>query len=346
MSNVKKTISIDIILIEVLKKYSSKTKSLTSQLIADKVNQEYDLKVDKKTVKRHLDKLSKVEDSEYGSIKKVDLANGGKFGWYIDKNFSDSEILTMILSLYAAKNLSLTQTNQLINKLCKFSNDNFKKTIGLDNKNTIVQFKTTENKDFYDLMGIIMQAIENKKIITFEYQKYDINCKLKKILDENNKTKVYKVFPYKLIVYNGRYYLHCNYIHDDNKKTEDLRNFRVDRMDKIFILDEPYPFNIKKISTTDVIEYTSKHVFMYGDDPVSCVVKIKKDNISEFIDWFGSYFNKGQETDDYYTVKLSSSYIGMKVWALQHLEVAEVVEPKKLRDEIKSSLKKSMNIYK
>lgn len=346
MSNVKKTLSIDIVLIEILKKYSSKTKAITSQIIANKVNQEYELKVDKKTVKRHLDKLSKVENSDYGSVKKVLLANGGKFGWYIDKNFSDSEILTMILSLYAAKNLSLAQTNLLINKLCKFSNDNFKKNLGLDNKNTIVQFKTTENKNFYDLMEVIMQAIENKKIIKFEYQKYDINCKLKKIVDENNKSKVYKVFPYKLIVYNGRYYLHCNYLHDDQTQSEDLRNFRVDRMDKITILDEAYNFDLKKISASDVIEYTSKHVFMYGDDPVTCTLRIKNDCISEFIDWFGNNFNKVNETKEYYTVKLNSSYMGMKVWALQHVDMVEVVEPKKLREEIVSNLKSSLKNYK
>lgn len=345
MSNNKKTISIDIILIEVLKKYSSKSKAITSQIIADKVNQEYTLKVDKKTVKRHLEKLREVENSDYGSVKKVLLANGGKFGWYVEKNFSDSEILTMILSLYSAKNLSLNQTNTLINKLCKFSNDNFKKSLGLDNKNTIVQFKTTENKNFYDLMEVLMQAIENKKIIKFEYQKYDINCKLKKVVDENNKAKVYKVFPYKLIVYNGRYYLHCNYLHDDNTK-EDLRNFRVDRIDKIVILDELYDKDIRKLSASDVIEYTSKHVFMYGDDPITCTLKIKSDGISEFIDWFGNNFNKVSETKDYYTVKLNSSYIGMKVWALQHIDMVEVIEPKKLREEIKINLKNSLNNYK
>ena len=346
MPNVKKEVSIDLMIIDALKNYTSNKKTLTTKSIADKINEKKELKVDKKTVKRHLDKLSKIDNAEYGTIKSKALANGGKIGWYIDNFFSDTEILTTVLSLYAAKNLNLNQTNHLINKLSRLSNGELITKYGLDNKNNIVQFKTTENKNFYNIMETIIYAIENKKVLKFEYQKYDINCKLKKIVDENNKIKSYKVLPYKLIVYNGRYYLHCRYIDENDIEKEDLRNFRVDRMDKLSTIEKQANIDVKKLSINDVNEYTAKHVFMYGDEPISCTIKIKKDDISEFIDWFGNYYTKKEETKEYFIIKLNVCYSGMKIWVMQHLDTVELLEPKNLRDDIKSSLKSALNKYK
>lgn len=115
----KKMIIINIL--DILKRYTDENHRLSQREIMDILEREYDMKVDRKAVKRNLMNLIdfgyQVEYSE--SIRQ------GKNGeeeiiftdWYLEKDFTDSELRLLIDSLLFSKHIPYSQCKALIEKL-------------------------------------------------------------------------------------------------------------------------------------------------------------------------------------------------------------------------------------
>lgn len=115
----KKMIVINIL--DILKRYTDENHRLSQREIMDILEREYDMKVDRKAVKRNLMNLIdfgyQVEYSE--SIRQ------GKNGeeeiiftdWYLEKDFTDSELRLLIDSLLFSKHIPYSQCKALIEKL-------------------------------------------------------------------------------------------------------------------------------------------------------------------------------------------------------------------------------------
>lgn len=107
----KKMIIINIL--DILKRYTDENHRLSQREIMDILEREYDMKVDRKAVKRNLMNLIdfgyQVEYSE--SIRQ------GKNGeeeiiftdWYLEKDFTDSELRLLIDSLLFSKHIPYSQ---------------------------------------------------------------------------------------------------------------------------------------------------------------------------------------------------------------------------------------------
>ena len=112
----KKMIIINIL--DILKRYTDENHRLSQREIMDILEREYDMKVDRKAVKRNLMNLIdfgyQVEYSE--SIRQ------GKNGeeeiiftdWYLEKDFTDSELRLLIDSLLFSKHIPYSQCKALI----------------------------------------------------------------------------------------------------------------------------------------------------------------------------------------------------------------------------------------
>jgi predicted DNA-binding transcriptional regulator YafY len=87
------------------------------------------------------------------------------------------------------------------------------------------------NESIYYNVDYIHSAIAQNKKISFKYFEYNIN-KTKKFRNNGND---YIVSPYALLWDNENYYLVASY----NKHTDPITNFRVDKMEKVQIIDEP-----------------------------------------------------------------------------------------------------------
>ena len=111
----KKMIIINIL--DILKRYTDENHRLSQRKIMDILEREYDMKVDRKAVKRNLMNLIdfgyQVEYSE--SIRQ------GKNGeeeiiftdWYLEKDFTDSELRLLIDSLLFSKHIPYSQCKAL-----------------------------------------------------------------------------------------------------------------------------------------------------------------------------------------------------------------------------------------
>lgn len=127
----KKMIIINIL--DILKRYTDENHRLSQREIMDILEREYDMKVDRKAVKRNLMNLIdfgyQVEYSE--SIRQ------GKNGeeeiiftdWYLEKDFTDSELRLLIDSLLFSKHIPYSQCKALIEKLEGLSNCYFKSRV-------------------------------------------------------------------------------------------------------------------------------------------------------------------------------------------------------------------------
>ena len=123
----------------------------------------------------------------------------------------------------------------------------------------------------------IQEAIALKRRISFVYFKYD--AAKRKALQHNGER--YIETPVQLVYAEGYYYLVVF-----NEKHDDFANYRVDRMDRIEVLDEPALKN-ERIATFDARELESRAFGMYSGDPVAATLLVDEEVMGAVIDRFG-----------------------------------------------------------
>ncbi len=140
-----------------------------------------------------------------------------------ERFFSLSELKLMIDAIASSKFLTLRASQQLINKLKMFCSryeaDELNRQTLLTNR-----AKRIDN-DFHNNVSIISEAIDRKKKISFDYFRLDTRQKKQ----YNKKEPV--ISPWVTVYTDDKYYM----IGFDGKKR---RNYRIDRMENIRILDE------------------------------------------------------------------------------------------------------------
>ena len=105
----KKMVTINIL--NILKKYSDIEHRMTQQDIAEKLKSDYSMDVDRKTIKRNLMDLIDMDPRiDYTEIsRKDDKGNETTIctDWYIEPEFTDSELRLLIDSLLFSRNIPL-----------------------------------------------------------------------------------------------------------------------------------------------------------------------------------------------------------------------------------------------
>jgi len=127
----KKMVTINIL--NILRKYSDVEHRMTQQEIAEKLKSDYNMEVDRKTVKRNLMNLVEIEPRiDYTEVSRRD-EKGRETSictdWYIEPDFSDSELRLLIDSILFSKHIPYSQCKELIQKLEGLSNIYFKSKV-------------------------------------------------------------------------------------------------------------------------------------------------------------------------------------------------------------------------
>ena len=103
--------------------------------------------------------------------------------------------------------------------------------------------------------------------------------------------------------------------------------------------------------------FRSEHIYMFADEPVTIILRVKKSAISDIVDWFGSNFDVVDEsiarqyegfretTDAVTYVRLVCSRQAMSHWAMQYGTSVEVIYPTELRTQIGEAVKEMNNRY-
>jgi len=218
-----------------------------------------DLEVASKTITNYINDLSnkfKVNIIYNRKTKCYEVKSAGEFEKIINKVQLEGYHIWIILMILLRTQYIFPYKIKFIKKeLLKFAKENEKSKL-----NEIFDFNINElkqrNENYHeDLLRNIYKAfMENRKI----RMRYTPN---------NKKTKTYFVLPLNITFNNGHIYLIAY-----NEK-QDSRNFRLDRIKNITLLDETYSYEECKFNLTD---YLNKSVHMYGGSE-EIKIKVKVD---------------------------------------------------------------------
>ena len=189
---------------EILKKHTDENNHLTQKSIEEKLRTEYDIIVERKSVRRYLQDLidigisisytertRRVENKQTGEPEEQIMMTN----IYLERDFCDSELRLLIDALKDSDFIPTYQIKALISKLEEMAGPDFHKgraSVGSMTKPSVT------NELFFTL-GVIEEAINTGRKVNFKYKRYvyvdegEIECKL----DE------YTVIPYNTQIVDG-----------------------------------------------------------------------------------------------------------------------------------------------
>ena len=336
-------------ILDILKKYTDADHRLSQKDIVEILEREYDMKTDRKAVKRNLMNLIEFGyDIEYNEIPRMIKNKNGEAeenlilsDFYINRDFTDSELRLLIDSVLFSKHVPYSQCKEVVQKLENLSNIYFK--LKVKHIRNLPENAPTNNQLFLTI-EILDEAISKGLQVSFTYNNYDIDKKLHPRKNSEGKEREYIINPYQIVATNGRYYLVCNYDKYDN-----VAHYRLDRITNIQLLDTPVKpkDKVKGLENgLDLPKHMAEHLYMFSGESIIVKFIAKRYIITEVIDWFGKDVKFSNATDDEVTVTVKVNEMAMQLWALQYARHIRVISPKSLVEKIKNDIAFAMENYK
>ena len=314
----------DILILNILKKYSDKNHILTAKQIAEFIESEYGILIERRTIYTTVSLLVEV----YGY--NIETYKENNKGCYLkQREFDKSEIELLCNSIYSSSHISEEDTKKLIKKLCEsqsiYDRDEFTSNIYLSNGNK------HNSQMFFSNIEFIKNAISKNKKIEFEYLKYNIN----KQLVTNGKT--YKVSPYHIVESENNFYLICF-----NEYRNSINHYRLDKITNMEIIDERQD---SASINFNPYEYVKNQVYMYAGKIETFKVVCDNEILDQVIERFSTDTIIEYKDAHSFTATINSSVDGIVYWAFQFINYCTVIEPQYVTDEIRKTLFKATNKY-
>jgi len=289
---------------------------MTQAEIIEKLEKEYDITIERKTVARHLDALRHIPyiDSEA-------VITSPKGSWWDEtkRTFSDSELRYLIDSVQFSKHLSVHDAEKLMEKLRK---------IGSTTMRDRTRFAANSvkgraiNAEVFDVIDRINQAIEYKKKISFVYSHYDYR---KRLVPSDDKIVV---SPLRLVPHNDHYYLVAK-----RENSTGLDFYRVERMSDVYGVDDK---NAESIKIEEVDKYLSAHPYLSEGATEHCEILLSAAKLDDFVDAFGLDFSLTHRTETLYDITLQANPNDLYLWAVQNCVFVEVLHPYSVRSRLRN----------
>ena len=255
-------------------------------------------------------------------------------GYYIaDRRFSIPELKMLIDAVEASHLLSEKKTQELIEKIAALGGSKQAEVL----TSNIVRFNTVKptNECIYYTIQILEEAIREKKKVTIHY--FHLNERREKVYRSEN--GIHTVEPIALVYNNDRYYLTCY-----NPKADRNYNYRLDRIEKVELLNEPISSRAK-IRSRSVAKYNAQVFKMYGGETVKVTLVFDARMIDYIYEKFGMDTKIRPCKDDSFTanveVQLSPTFWG---WLFQFTGQMKITAPEWVCDEYMGMLRKAINI--
>ena len=308
---------------KVLEEFSDENHPLTRTEITDLIEKQYNITIDRRTLYRNIEMLINFgyDISDY---------NENKIGYYLkDRLFQHSEVLLLCNAVHASHFIPDKASKDLVNKLLscqsRYKRNDYFKNVYLPNN------KKKDNKQFLLNIEQISRAINEKKVIKFNYTHYDINKKL-----VNTREEPYYRSPYFLVVNGDRVYMVGK-----GKNHDSLSHFRVDRMKDIELVDEYY---LRLPKNLDAYAYANNKIYMYSGDETGVTLRCDKKALDVIIDTFGKDVMLKDEGETF-TVYTKCGKEDIVKFCLQYVESVDLLEPLSLREEVRKVLLDASNRY-
>ena len=337
----KKMIIINIL--DILKRYTDEKHRLSQKQIADILKNEYNVTVERKTIKRNIMNLIdfgyEIEYTE--TVRFIKNKSGIKeesstlSDFYLKRDFTDSELRLLIDSLLFNRYLPARQCKDMITKIEGLSNEFFKSRVKhIQN----LPDNMPRNNQIVFTLDVLDEAISKNKKVSFTYNEYGTDKKL-----HPRRNEPYIINPYQMVAVNDKYYLICNVDKYDN-----VAHFRVDRITDIKILKEKTKpqKQVKGLENgIDLPKHVTEHIYMFSGESIRVKFRAKKYILSEIFDWFGKDIQFLDETEDEVVCSVYVNEQSMRKWAMQYALHVKVLSPQTLVESVRNDLKAAMMNY-
>lgn len=260
--------------------------------------------------------------------------NDNHQGYYlISRDFEESEVHVLCNLIHSSHFISDKVSSMLIDKLLhtqsKYHKTDFVNHVHIQN------WRKTTNKDLFYNVDVLLEAIRQKKVVSFQYLKYDLQKNL-----VPRREQPYTIHPYYIVEENDNLYLLCKTSTHPN-----INHYRIDKIRNIRIMDED---SRKLEQSFDPYEYTKTKKYMYAGDPITVFLRCHKSILDDILDCFGRDISLQEDSKDceYFIARVYSSRQGIIYYAMQYGLHCEILEPLDLREEVIKCLYAGLDIYK
>ena len=313
-------------ILEILQRDTDAAHLLTHSEIANILLNEYGIEIERKAVGRN---ISLLLEADY------DIVTTARGVYLNARKFETSEVRMLIDGVLSSRHIGVKHSKDLIEKLASEENKYFRKNIS--HIHAVSDFNKGDNVEVFYSVDIVHEAIENGKMVEYDYNKYGADKKL-------HKTSFQRISPYQLILHNQRYYL-MGY----SSYWGHMTYHRLDRITNMTISDRS-AIPIRDIAGfEDGINYktlTASMPYMFSDPPETVELLAVDWILDQVVDWFGKDIRIDRtETEDLYKISLRASPTAMLFWAMQYTDECEVIRPIALRERIKDTINRAKEKY-
>ena len=160
-------------ILDILRKYTDEDHRLSQREIMEILESEYDMKAERKSVKRNLMNLIdwgyNIEYSESVRVNKNGEEEILYTDWYLERDFSDAELRLLIDSLLFSKHIPYSQCKELIEKIEGLSNRYFKSRV---KHIRTMPVNAADNKQLFYTIEQLDRAISKGRQVSFYYNEY------------------------------------------------------------------------------------------------------------------------------------------------------------------------------
>ena len=336
-------------ILQILRKYTDDSHTMTQQEIVDRLRSEYGIEVNRSTVKRNLfDLIEAGYDIQYTEVTRTQLnrKTGEKedntiyTDLYYEHDFTEAELHMIIDGLLFSRSVPYRQRKTLIDKLGKLSSSYFNQRM---NHVHCMSSDSPQNPELFHTIEMLDEAITDGKQIRITYNYFGTDMKLHPTLNADGSVKRQTLNPYQMVASEGRYYLICN---NDHYST--VSNYRIDRITDIELLET----SVKPKNQVEGLEdglnlqdYVYQNLNMFSGRAEQVEFMIPKSAVSLIIDFFGKHVSFYEQEDGSVSCRLQVSLEAMKRWAVEHANMVRVTSPQSLVEEVRAELKKAMGLY-
>ena len=305
---------------EYLYKYSDENHlASTQELIDEMTRQGYP--GNRKTIKDDIDVLNK-----FGMDIITNVSRGNSF-YMASREFEIPELKLLVDAVSSSRFISAAKSELLINKLTAMASKYEKEQI-VPRIYTDDRIKAN-NPQLYYVVDKLIEAVQNKKKVRFQYGEYDADKK--KVLRNNG--EIYINSPYGCLWSDDFYYLIGH-----SEKYEKVITFRVDRIVdleimKESIIPEPVGFNMA--------DYAQIVIEMFDGEPQEVELVCDNELMKSVIDKFGENIKTERISDKQFkTTVLVSASKTFYAWCFRFAGQMRITSPKNVKWEYLEMIQK------
>jgi predicted DNA-binding transcriptional regulator YafY len=245
-----------------------------------------------------------------------------------------AEIKLLIDAIQSSKFITEKKSNELIKKIKGLLSHH--QAAKLQRQVFVHGRIKTMNESIYYTVDDIHEAINSNSKISFQY--FDWNVEKQKVLRHDG--KIYRVSPFALTWDDENYYLIAY-----DSENEQIRHYRVDKMQKIKVLDERRD-GAERFRDFDMAQYSKKTFGMFRGKEELVTLRCKNKLASIIIDRFGRETQFFKVDDEHFEIheRVAISPLFL-TWVLNFGADIEIVSPGSVRAEFAKLLRETLERY-